>query len=514
MYYAKNPILPGFCPDPSICRVGEDYYIVNSSFAYFPGVPIFHSKDLATWKQIGNVLDRPSQLPLTGCGHSQGIFAPTIRYHEGTYYMITTNISAGGNFFVTSDSPTGPWSEPYFLGPEAAGIDPSLFFDEDGKCYYVGTRPRTQGVRYNGDWEIWVQELDLEKKKLVGESKKIWKGALHHAIWPEGPHLYKRNDYYYLLHAEGGTGMEHAISVARSKNIWGPYEGDIKNPIFSHRQLGAHADVVATGHGDLVEAADGNWYIVMLASRRLNCHGNMGRDTYLAKVTWENDWPVINAGIGILENRVALPGEGKDTEGVSSRWHFDNPILPHNFIMLRNHEQPCYSLQDKEGCLRLYAGCDSLCGTGTPAYVGVRQRDFYGEVKTVLSLQGENVEAGLCILCDDKTHFRVGMKREDGCTYVVATKCTGTNESVLCKGTWKEEELEIVLILNGNALDVCVDGNAEDRKTLLKDVDTTFLSLESTGGFTGCTIGMYALGIGQEKAFADFSLFEYTDGFC
>ena len=151
MLRAKNPILPGFRPDPSICRVGEDYYIVNSSFAYFPGVPIYHSRDLVHWEQIGNVLTRESQLPLAGCGHSQGIFAPTIRYHAGMFYMITTNISGGGNFIVTSKRPEGPWSEPYFLGTAAEGIDPSLFFDEqeDGscRCYYVGTRPNQKGVR-------------------------------------------------------------------------------------------------------------------------------------------------------------------------------------------------------------------------------------------------------------------------------------------------------------------------------------------------------------------------------
>ncbi|OYP34205.1 glycoside hydrolase 43 family protein, partial [Lachnotalea glycerini] len=145
MITISNPILSGFYPDPSICRVGDDFYLVNSSFAYFPGVPIFHSKDMAHWEQIGNILDRNSQLPLKGCGHSQGIFAPTIRYFNGTFYMITTNVSGGGNFIVTTKNPKGPWSEPYFLGEDATGIDPSLFFDEDGSCYYVGTRPNPKG---------------------------------------------------------------------------------------------------------------------------------------------------------------------------------------------------------------------------------------------------------------------------------------------------------------------------------------------------------------------------------
>lgn len=182
----SNPILPGFYPDPSICRVGDDYYLVNSSFAYFPGVPIFHSKDLVNWEQIGNILDREEQIRLTGARQSQGIFAPTLRYYDGTFYMITTNVSGGGNFIVTAKDPKGPWSNPYFL-EGAQGIDPSLFFDDDGTCYYIGTKDRREGASYYGDNEIWIQKLDLHKMKLVGKSYAIWHGALKNVEWPEGP---------------------------------------------------------------------------------------------------------------------------------------------------------------------------------------------------------------------------------------------------------------------------------------------------------------------------------------
>lgn len=184
MTIVHNPILPGFYPDPSICAVGRDFYLVNSTFAYFPGVPIFHSRDLAHWRQIGNVLTRPSQLPLDGCRHSRGIYAPTLRYHDGTFYLITTNISGGGNFIVTAKDPAGPWSEPYWLGDVAQGIDPSLLFDDDGRCYYVGNRPNPAGEQYGGDWEIWAQELDLTTMRLTGESHALWKGALRDVIWP------------------------------------------------------------------------------------------------------------------------------------------------------------------------------------------------------------------------------------------------------------------------------------------------------------------------------------------
>ena len=203
----RNPILPGFYPDPSICRVGEDYYMVTSTFEYFPGVPIFHSKDLVNWKQIGHVLNRSSQLNLDGIPTSRGIYAPTIRYHHGVYYMITTFVeSAAGarrNFFVTSTDPAGSWSDPYWLN-DAPGIDPSLFFDDNGKAYYTGNRVPQAGQQYPKHMEIWLQELDLEKMQLVGQKFSLWDGALKQIHAQESPHLYKINGYYYLIIAEGG----------------------------------------------------------------------------------------------------------------------------------------------------------------------------------------------------------------------------------------------------------------------------------------------------------------------
>lgn len=217
----QNPILPGFHPDPSICRVGDDFYLVTSSFSFFPGVPVFHSRDLKNWEQLGYVLDRKEQLP---CGYemlSGGIFAPTIRYHDGVYYMITTNMSMGcKNFIVTASNPAGPWSDMHII-EGADGIDPSLFFDEDGKAYYTGT---TRGEDESGDFQaIWCCEIDLERFELKGERKLIWRGAMIDAIAPEGPHLYKKDGYYYLMIAEGGTEVYHAVTIARSEHVFGPY---------------------------------------------------------------------------------------------------------------------------------------------------------------------------------------------------------------------------------------------------------------------------------------------------
>ena len=259
----NNPIIPGFYPDPSVCRVGEDYYLVNSSFHYFPGVPIFHSRDLVHWQQIGNVLDRTSQVDLKGIRCSGGIYAPTIRYHKGLFYMITTNVDGCDNFFVTASSPEGPWSDPIIIGGE--GIDPSLFFDED-KVYYVGQRQK-KNARFFGDCEIWIQELDVTTGKLLGEAAAIWDGAMKDGVWQEGPHLYKKDDYYYIMIAEGGTSISHSVMIARSKSLLGPYEANPNNPILTHRHLGKNHPITCVGHGDLIEAHDGSWWMVHLGCR-------------------------------------------------------------------------------------------------------------------------------------------------------------------------------------------------------------------------------------------------------
>ena len=303
--YALNPILPGFYPDPSICAVGEDFYLVNSTFSYFPGLPVMHSRDLAHWEQIGNVMERESQMCLAGCGHSQGLFAPTIRYHQGVFYVVCTNVSHGGNFVVTAKDPAGPWSDPHFL-EGADGIDPSLFFDDDGRCYYIGTHPNPQGCRYDGDYYIWIQELDLERFVLTGEPRNVWNGAMRDIVWPEGPHLYKKDGWYYLMNAEGGTGPEHAVTVCRSRNLYGPYENNFCNPILTHRHLGQEYPIKYVGHADLVETSGGEWYMVMLAVRPLEGYTTMGRETFLAKVVWEKGWPVVNPGVGMLTDQVQI----------------------------------------------------------------------------------------------------------------------------------------------------------------------------------------------------------------
>ncbi|MFA9556776.1 glycoside hydrolase family 43 protein [Evansella sp. AB-rgal1] len=510
----KNPILPGFYPDPSICRVGEDYYLVTSSFAYFPGVPIFHSRDLVNWEQIGHVLDRPSQLPLEGQGVSRGIFAPTIRYHDGVFYMITTNVGAGGNFFVTAKDPAGPWSDPYYL--DAPGIDPSLFFDEDGKVYYHGTRPAPEGEKYSGNWEVWLQELDLETKKLIGEPIGLWRGALRDVIWPEGPHIYKVDDYYYLMISEAGTGHHHAVSIARSKTITGPYEGNPGNPILTHRHLGKEYPIVNVGHCDLVETQHGEWWAVGLASRIYGgYYRNLGRETYLLPVIWEDGWPIMSPGTGKLEMEYPLPTlpEGKSVIP-SVCDHFDNVKLDLKYNFLRSAEGEFYSLSERPGFLRLKLRPQKLSELDTPSFVGRRQQHIDFATSTVMEFtpEKENEEAGIVLLQSNEFHFRfVFTKKRDGESVVRLVKCAGGEEEVLQEMPLNVSKLYLKVAARGQDYSFYVGETSDSFEPLMENVDGRILSTDVAGGFVGAELGLYASSNGESsdnKAYFDW--FEYV----
>ncbi len=509
---AINPILSGFYPDPSICGVGEDFYLVNSTFSYFPGLPVMHSRDLAHWEQIGNVMERESQLPLKNSGHSQGLFAPTIRYYRGTFYVVCTNVSHGGNYIVTARDPAGPWSEPYYL-EGADGIDPSLFFDDDGKCYYIGTHPNPQGCRYNGDYYIWIREVDLENMKLAGETYNVWNGAMKDIVWPEGPHLYKRNGWYYIMNAEGGTGPEHAVTICRSRNLTGPYENNFCNPIITHRHLGMKYPIRYVGHGDLVETAKGEWYMVMLAVRPLEGYTTMGRETFLAKVEWENDWPVVNPGVGMLTEEVEIglsPWMPEGGSAVSGERIYDfagMEKLGPEFLTLRNPGEDMFRLEKGEG-LALSFRDITLKEKDSPSYVAVRQQDHRFEACALMRTGNltEGRRAGIALMQSDAFHLRAELFREGeklGAEVILCRKgedqaisrveLSGTGDACL-----NLEKAELVLRVEGLQASVELltarEGSEErtERSVLCGSVDIRALSTEVAGGFVGCTVGMYA----------------------
>lgn len=516
-FYARNPILPGFYPDPSICAVGEDFYLISSTFAYFPGIPIMHSKDLARWEQVGNVLNRKSQLPLEKCGHSEGIFAPTIRYHNGVYYIVCTNISGGGNFIVHATSPEGPWSEPVYI-EGAEGIDPSLFFDEDGSCYYIGTHPNPQGVKYDGDWYIWIQEFDIASMKLIGEPKDVWNGAMKNIIWPEGPHIYKRNDYYYIVHAEGGTGPNHAVTVCRSKSIWGPYENNFRNPIITHRHFGKEYPIQYVGHADLVETVSGDWYMVMLAVRPERGYTTLGRETFLAEVIWEDDWPVVNPGKGKLTENVLINLEPwEPLEDLNSYtyingrknlvteknnfYNFENMrSIGSEWLYLRNPYEELYQLVEGKG-LYLYGNNHTITENDSPTFIGVRQRHHQCNVRTILDISNLALEdiAGVVILQSNEYHVRLEIKKyikDDSKTlwmqgYIMLCQ-QGIKEIVEeCIFQIPEEQIIGLSISIKDLYMNCSIRVDKKIKFFEKRINISMLSTEVAGGFVGRTIGVY-----------------------
>ena len=513
MSVAKNPILAGFYPDPSICAVNDDYYLVNSSFAYFPGLPVMHSKDLAHWEQIGNVLDRPSQLPLKDAGVSRGLFAPTIRYYDGLFYVICTNVSFGGNFVVTAENPEGPWSEPHYI-EGADGIDPSLFFDEDGKCYYIGTHPNVEGCRYDGDYFIYIQEFDYKEFKLVGKRVEAWNGALRGVHWPEGPHLYKIGDWYYIIHAEGGTGPEHAISVARSRDIFGPYEGCKRNPIFTHRHLGKIYPIQYVGHGDLFQAVNGDWYMVMLAVRPTKGFTTMGRETFLARVIFEDEWPVVNPGLGVLSDNLNIRLDEWEPELPENTW--PNVSKKYDFKAMTSFGPEFMTLReplndavkfDEDGLL-LKCGTDNLSGTGVPSYVCLRQDSKFFEARATLYTDNlmMGTRAGLCLFQSEGFHVRFEITENRGRVVFVR----GGKEELIAEDALRESPATIIMKVSGTALSV-YSLNEKGMQPFVRDLDISSLSTEVAGGFVGCTIGFFATDGDdrEEPVFARFKSFSY-----
>ncbi len=518
MATAVNPIIPGFYPDPSICVVGYDYYQVNSSFSYYPGIPIMHSKDLIHWEQIGNVLDRPSQVPLEGGRHSQGIFAPAIRYHEGVFYVICTNETSGGNFIVTAKDPAGPWSEPSYL-EGADGIDPTIFFDDDEKAYYIGTHPIVDGREYDGECHIWIQELDLNNMRLTGESKDVWRGAMRFVHWPEGPHLYKKDGYYYMMLAEGGTDRNHSVTMCRSRSIWGPYENHFCNPILTHRHLGKEYPVQCVGHGDLVETLSGDWYMVMLGMRPLDGYTTLGRETFLARVVWENGWPVVNPGVGRLteEVEVSLP-EWKPAKSVAEdqRIYYFGEMekLGYEFVYHRNPDQTRYQLCPGKG-LQLQYGSSPLTENTSPTYVGIRQQHHCfradATVYTDSILQGQ--ETGIVLLQSNAYYLRTALtKREDDTLALGVYLCQDLEEKLLAQKVLTGVPEEIILSLEVDGLTAGVKAVCGRTETdVAQGIDIHSLSTETAGGFVGCTVGMYAFSGEQTERNVVYKDFRYEN---
>jgi xylan 1,4-beta-xylosidase len=495
-----NPIIPGFYPDPSICGVEQDYYLVTSSFEYFPGVPIFHSRDLVHWKQIGHCLTRASQLPLENAGSSRGIFAPTIRYHNGRFYMVTTNVSVGKHFFVYTDDPTGEWSEPVWL--EGDGIDSSLYFDDDGKVYFTWTN-------FSG---IYQYELDIKTGKPLSEPRTIWHGT--GGRYPEAPHLYKVNhSTYYLMIAEGGTEYGHMVTIARSDSPWGPFEPCPNNPILTHRNQGANL-IQGTGHADLIQDHNGRWWVVFLAFRPLRQYQNyhhLGRETFLAPVEWRGEWPVIaRDGLIFLEMEGGnLTPQTWEAEPI--RDDFDNLTLNFQWNFLRNPRAADWSLSERPGWLRLKGSDVTLDDVDSPAFVARRQQHFDCKVSVRLDFSPtrEGEEAGLTVLMNEKHHYEIAVGYQNNERIIFVRRRIGDLSAIVAQETLPAglTILQIEATPEHYTFSYAPEGEAPRS---LATGSTRYLSSEVAGGFTGVYFGMFASGGGQPASTpADFDWFDY-----
>ena len=306
--HATNPIIAGFYPDPSVCKVGEDYYLVTSSFAYFPGIPIFHSRDLIHWTQLGHVLTEQNWLDFHGLALSDGVWAPTIREHNGVFYVVfsTSNASAGmRTFVVTATNPSGVWSTPIEL--DVVGFDPSLFFDDDGRAWLTACRDRVPRTPESPGL-LWAREFDPVTCTVISPEIELWGGALKGA-WVEAPRIFKINNEYWVLCAEGGTERGHAVTIARSEHVTGPYVGYRRNPVLTHRHLPERFPIQNVGHADLVEGPDGEIWAVALGVRPLDGHHTLGRETFLTRVELGPEGPVFAPESGRVELEFEVPWE-------------------------------------------------------------------------------------------------------------------------------------------------------------------------------------------------------------
>ena len=496
----SNPVIPGFYPDPSICRVDSDYYLVNSTFHYFPGLPVWHSRDLVNWEQIGNAIDRADQVDLTRAISWGGLYAPTIRYNDGTFYIINTNTTGGGNFYVTSQDPEGPWSDPIWL--EQGGIDPSFYF-EDGKCYFTS----------NPNDGIYLCEIDINNGKQLTPSQLIWKGT--GGRYPEGPHIYKKDGWYYLLISEGGTEHAHMITIARSKNIYGPYESNPNNPILTHcNQLGQSNPIQGTGHADIVEAPDGSWWLVCLAFRPQTGMNHLtGRETYLAPVTWnEEGWPVVNSN-GTIQTimNVDLPIQGSLAQ--QSDWSValdftKQKELGFDWVYLRRRIDGNYSFTEKG--LVLTGNEWDLNSIEYPTFVGRRQQHINFKATTSMSLEAtaSGAQGGITVFMDTQSHYDLYVSKTDTGYAVNVDYWLGSIYHKQAKVDIEENGALLRVIGNTNTynFEYSID-NGETFKSL-GSADTRYLSSETAGGFTGIVLGLYCFG--KDNPEATFSWFEYS----
>lgn len=509
----RNPILAGFYPDPSITRAGDEYYLVSSTFSWFPGIPIFRSRDLVSWTQVGNAIHRPEQMRFDSLGISRGIFAPAIAHHDGKFWIVSTCVGCGGNFLITATDAAGPWSDPIWLGME--GIDPSLYFDEDGKIYVVNNRAPVGPPRYPGHRAIWLQEYDPQARRLVGEATLLVDGGIDITTrppWIEGPHIYKVDGRFYLVAAEGGTAIGHRQVVLRADRLRGPYVPGPQREILTQRHLDPARPfpVTSTGHADFVQTPAGDWWTVFLGIRPYEeDYHNIGRETFLLPVRWVDGWPTVVGGLAPVPYaaaRPALPAQPAPrvptTGDFTVRDEFDAPALPLQWMTIRTPHSAWWTLGG--GALALTARPDSLGGLGQPSFLGRRQQHQRATATTAMrwTPTRDGDVAGLAAFQGDANFYLLGVTRTGGVPEVQVRARGGAGDSVRVLARAPLPRLaanapvRLRIEVDGARMHFSVADASGRWRPVLRDADARQLSGRRSGGgggsFTGVVLGVYA----------------------
>ena len=516
----KNPILPGFNPDPSILRVGDDYYIANSTFEWYPGVRIYHSRDLVNWEFIASPLDTLEHLDMRGNEPSGGIWAPCLSYSGGKFHLIFTDVKSQkflpfkdvNNYLVTADDIKGPWSKPIYLN--SSGFDPSLYHEGDKKWYLNmewDYRAGSLGDFFTG---ILLQEYDPEREKLVGEPVNIFGGTDLKLV--EGPHLYKKDGYYYLLTAEGGTSYEHAVTIARSRDMFGPYEVHPDNPLITAN--GTDSYIQKSGHGSLVETADGKWYLAFLGGRPIKDTGRcvLGRETSLSEVVWKDGWPYLANGTGNPDEYYEVDGDVEEILRGEDVYTFENlDFLKDLNTLRRPYSEETFSTDDRKGWLSV-TGKHSILSVFDQALLARRQTDFAFEAEIKMDFTSDNFQrmAGMSYRYDEHNQYYFYKSYDKALDSQVlklmkfdAGICDISEDVMIPDGVI---HMKVKSSYDKAQFYYSLDG--VEYTAVFDEIDTTILSDDYAQplGFTGAFIGFACQDMVDRSAKAYFEYFKYS----
>lgn len=478
----KNPVIRGFYPDPSVCRANGKYYLAASSFHYFPGVPLFESQDLINWTQVGYVLTRKSQVMLEGLPSSGGVFAPTLRFHEGRFYVVTTNATTQQNFYVYADDIHGPWSDPVSI--DQGGIDPSLLFD-NGRTYFI-----SNGEADDGQGGITQCEIDIRTGEKLTSSRCIWKGTGGRCL--EAPHMYHIGNDYYLFAAEGGTEYGHMVVCARGRSVWGPFENYPGNPVLTNRNR-FPTILQGIGHGDLVQDDDGGWHILTLGFRQIHpwqAHHTLGREVLLHPLQLREDgW--FTAGKGYAEEEYEMPGDFRQER--KQVYTFENTRWDVDWCYLRHPDEKNYHLM--KDSLVLHGSSVTLDEAASPTFIGLRQKDFDMELSVEATVDGG--EGGVTVYMSELEHYDLSVRRgKDGFEAVLRLNIGGIRHE---QGVVQLSSGRARLLIRSDSETYHFFMNDGSEEHCLGHGMSKYLSSEVSGGFTGVMLGLYAVGDGSAE---------------